>query len=173
MTLENGLALIILVGRLGDVLSTLFVTPNLVLEANPVVRRFKWPTMIAGFALCVVPYFDILLAIMVAVPSLLITASNLTRGWMAHALGEREVEAIVLRAAARGSLATTLAMVWTAVIFVALAAGLLFWISWDGDDLALYFALGLLLYGLAVGIHSSFFFIRVFRQARNGLPNAA
>jgi len=90
-----------------------------------------------------------------------------------HALGEREVEAIVLRAAARGSLATTLAMVWTAVIFVALAAGLLFWISWDGDDLALYFALGLLLYGLAVGIHSSFFFIRVFRQARNGLPNAA
>src|SRR6267143_684690 len=86
MTLENGLALIILVGRLGGVLSTLFVTPNLVLEANPVVRRFKWPTMIAGFALCVVPYFDILLAIMVAVPSLLITASNLTRGWMATRL---------------------------------------------------------------------------------------
>jgi preprotein translocase subunit SecF len=173
MTLENGLALIILIGRLGDVLSTLFVTPKLVLEGNPVVRRFKWPTMVAGFALCVVPYFDVLLAIMVAVPSLLITASNLSRGWMARALGEREVEAIILRAAARGSLATTLAMVWTAAIFVALTAGLLFWLSWNVDELAFYFALGILLYGLVLGIHSSFFFVRVFRRVRNELPSAA
>ena len=173
MTLENGLALIILVGRLGDVLSTLFVTPNMALEGNPVARRFKWPTMVGGFALCIVPYFDILLAIMVAVPSLLVTASNLSRGWMARALGEREVEAIILRAVARGSLATTLEMVWTAAVFVLLAAGLLVWLSWGGDDVALYFALGLGLYGLAVAIHGSFFFIRVFRRVRNGMPNAA
>jgi preprotein translocase subunit SecF len=173
MTLENGLALIILIGRLGDVLSTLFVTPNLVLEGNPVVRRFKWPTMVAGFAFCLVPYFDVHLAVMVAVPSLLITASNLTKGWMARALGEQEVEAIILRAAARGSLATTLTMVWTAALFVGLAASLLFWLSWSEDELALYFALGLLLYGLAIGIHSSFFFVRVFRRARSELPDAA
>jgi hypothetical protein len=92
---------------------------------------------------------------------------------MARALGEREVEAVILRAAARGSLATTLAMVWTAAVFVALAAGLLFWLSWDADDLIFYFALGLVLYGVAVAIHSSFFFVRVFRRVRGGVPNAA
>jgi hypothetical protein len=173
MTLENGLALIILIGRLGDVLSTLFVTPTLALEGNPVARRFKLPTMLAGFVLCIFPYLDVALGVMVAVPSLLVTASNLSRGWMARALGEQEVAAIILRAAARGSLATTLAMIWTAAMFVALAAGLLFWLSWNGDELTLYFAAGILLYGLALGIHGSFFFVRVFGRARKELPSAA
>ena len=80
--LEHVLALLIFIGRAGDVLSTLFITPSMVLEANPLARRFKWPTMILGFALCALPYFDIQLAIMAAVLSFLVTASNLGKdGW--------------------------------------------------------------------------------------------
>jgi hypothetical protein len=149
------------------------VTPNMVLEGNPVARRFKWPTMAGGFVLCLIPYYDVLLGIMVAVPSLLVTASNLSRGWMARALGEREIEAIILRAAARGSLATTLAMVWVAAVFVTIAGGLLMWLSWDTDNMAAYFAFGVILYGFAVAIHSSFFFVRIFRRVRAEVPNAA
>jgi len=164
--LEHGLALLILVGRAGDVASTLYVSPNLVLEANPVARRFKWPTLIAGFGLCAIPYFDIPLAVIVAVPSLFVTASNLTKGWMARALGETELEAVVLRAAARGSLAATLTMCWIAALFVFLAAGSLLWLSGAENELVSCFAIGLAVYGLAIGVHSSFYFVRVFRRAR-------
>src|SRR5215831_21256130 len=83
--LPHLLALVILFGRLGDVGSTLFVTPTLLLEANAIVRRFKWLPIMLGFALCFVPYLDVRLGVMVAVPSLLVTASNLSRGWVARA----------------------------------------------------------------------------------------
>ncbi len=39
--LEHGLALLIFLGRAGDVLSTLYVTPNMVLEMNPVALRAR------------------------------------------------------------------------------------------------------------------------------------
>lgn len=172
MILEHGLALLILLGRAGDVLSTLYVTPNMVLEANPIARRFKWPTLILGFSLCAIPYFDIPLAIMVAVPSLLVTASNLTKGWMARALGESEMERIILRAAGRGSLAVTLAMFWIAATFVIVAGAVLLWLSRGDNEMVSYFAIGLGLYGLAIAVHSTFFFIRVFRRARIELANA-
>ena len=164
--LEHVLALLIFIGRAGDVLSTLFISPNLVLEANPVARRFKWPTMILGFGLCALPYFDIQVAIMGAVLSFLVTASNLSKGWMARALGEKEMERIVLRAAAAGSLPVTLAMCWTAGAFIVLSAGFLLWLS-DGDnEMVSAFAVGLGLYGAALAIHGTFFFVRMFRRAR-------
>ena len=64
MPIDHGLALLIFVGRLGDIWSTHFLTPNLVLEANPLVRRFKRSTFALGFLLCLVPYFDVNLGVM-------------------------------------------------------------------------------------------------------------
>lgn len=172
MALEHAIALVIFVGRAGDVLSTHLVTPNMVLEANPIARRFKWPTFVLGFGLCAAPYIDIPLGVMVAIPSLLVTASNLSRVWMARTLGEREMEALLLRTAARSSLAMALSLVWAAAFFIVLAASILVWLSPD-DDIAMYFGLGLALYGLALAIHSSFFFVRIFRRAREVTNNAA
>jgi hypothetical protein len=171
MATEHVLALLIFIGRAGDVLSTHFVTPTMVLETNPIVRRFKWPTFVLGFGLCAAPYYHVPLGVMVAIPSLLVTASNLTRVWMARALGESEMEALFLRAAARGSLTTAIAMVWASAFFFFLAASVLFWLSPD-DDIAWYFGLGIALYGLAIAIHSSFFFVRIFRRAREGMGNS-
>ena len=165
MALEHGLALLIFIGRAGDVFSTHLVTPTMILEANPIVRRFKRPTFALGFALCAVPYFDIPLGVMVAIPSLLTTASNLSRVWMARTLGEREMEALLLRTAARSSLRMALLMVWAAAFFFVLTASVLLWLSPD-DNIAWYFGLGLALYGLVFGTHSTFFFVCIFRQAR-------
>lgn len=172
MTVENGLALLIFIGRAGDVLSTHFITPTMLLEANPIARRYKWPTFVVGFALCAVPYFDIPLAVMVAVASLLVTASNLSRAWMARTLGEAEMEALLLRTAARSSLPMALSTVWGSAVFFALAAGVLVWLSPD-DDIALHVGLGIALYGLVFALHSSFFFVRIFRRAREKVGNAA
>jgi hypothetical protein len=172
MAIEHGLALLIFIGRAGDILSTQLITPTMILEANPIARRYKWTTFLLGFAFCAVPYFNIGLAVMVAVTFLLVAASNIGRLWMVRALGEREMMDLVLRAAARSSLNGALATVWVSALFFFLAAGILFWLEFD-DEIAWYFGVGLALYGLVFAIHSSFFFVRVFRQAREGLRNAA
>jgi hypothetical protein len=168
MALVHIIALLILLGRIGDVASTLFITPHLVLEANPVVRRFKWPTIVLGFVLCLAPYVDVGLGIMIAVPSLLVTASNLSRGWVSRAVGEKEAEAFLLRAAMRGSLATVLSMLGIATAFFILAAALLLYISEGSESLEYWFGIGMILYALTVGIHGSLFAARLFRKARQG-----
>jgi hypothetical protein len=172
MAIEHGLALLIFIGRAGDILSTQLFTPTMVLEANPVARRYKRATFVLGFAFCAVPYFNIGLAVMVAVTFLLVAASNFGRLWMVRALGEKEMMALVLRAAGRSSLKSALATVWASGLFFFLAAGILFWLQPD-DEIAWYVGAGLALYGFTFAIHSSFFLVRVFRQAREGLGNAA
>jgi hypothetical protein len=119
-----------------------------------------------------IPYFDVNLGVMVAVPFLLVTASNLSRAWMARVLGEREMEALALRAASRGKLGTALWLVWGVAFFFALTASILWWLAAD-DDIAWYFATGLALYGLMFGVHSSFAFVRIFRLAREGTGDTA
>jgi hypothetical protein len=169
--LDHLLALTILLGRIGDVGSTLFITPNFVLESNAIARRFKWPTIALGFVLCFAPYVDIHLGVMVAVPSLLITASNLSRGWFARALGEVETEALLLRAASRGSLRTTLSMLAVATLFFCLAGLLLLYLSDGEESLEYWFGLGMLVYAVAVGGHGSIFVTRLFRRARRARVN--
>ncbi len=166
--LAHILALVILVGRIGDVASTLFVTPKLILETNPIVRRFKWPTMVLGFALCLMPYFDIRFGVMVAVPSLLITSSNLSRGWVSRAIGEREMETFLLRAAARGSLRVVVSMLSVAIGFFLSAAGLLLYISRGPESLEYWVGVGMGAYAVVVGVHGSLFAVRLFHKARHG-----
>ncbi len=161
---DHVLAILILIGRLGDVGSTLFVTPTLRLEANPIVRRFKWPAIVLGFLLCATPYLSQPAAVAVAVPSLLVTASNLSRSWMARALGEAEMEAIVMRAAQKGSRRIALAMLWLAGVFLLAAAALLVVIS-GLDSWGFWFALGLAIYGTALPLHGSLYILRVFHRA--------
>lgn len=172
MQIEHGIALLIFVGRTGDVLSTHFITPTMVLEANPIARRFKLPTFALGFLLCAVPYWDVPLGVMVAIPSLLVTASNLSRAWFARTLGEAEMEALILRTAARSSLKTALSLVWLSGLFFVLAAVPLWWLSSD-DELAWYSGTGLALFGIVFAVHSSMYFVRVFRQAKGMGTNAA
>jgi hypothetical protein len=173
--LPHLLALVILLGRLGDVGSTLFVTPTLALEANVIVRRFKLVPIVLGFALCFVPYLDVRLGVMVAVPSLLVTASNLSRGWMARAIGEKEAKALLLCVARRASLPVTLGMLAIATAFFCSAALLLCYLSEDWDSLSFWFGAGMLVYAIAVGGHGSIFVTRLFREAAatQDIKNAA
>jgi|SRR5215831_21272050 len=170
--MEHGLALLIFIGRLGDVLSTQLLTPTMALEANPLVRRFKRPMFALGFLLCAVPYFDVGLGVMVAVPQFLVSASNLSRAWLVRALGEDEIKAITMRAARRSSLAEALALVWAAAAFLILAPIPLWWLAAD-DDVAWYFATGVAFYGVIFGFYATLSFVRIFKQVRAERTNAA
>jgi hypothetical protein len=54
---------LLLVSRIGDVLSTYLLTPSLALEANPVVRKLGWRFAVLSLGACVVPYFSLPVAV--------------------------------------------------------------------------------------------------------------
>ncbi|HEU4698563.1 MAG TPA: hypothetical protein VFS40_05250 [Gemmatimonadales bacterium] len=158
------LAAVILLGRVGDLASTWYATPTLHLEANPLVRRFRWRLGLLSLLLALVPYYNTSLGMVVAVPSLLVTAGNLGRGWLMRALGEAEYWALLLRAARQHSRRAAMASALGAAAFFALAAGLLRLLS-SPDEWGYWFADGMLLYTAAVLVHGTAFLRRLYREA--------
>lgn len=96
--------------------------------------------------------------------------SSLQLSWMAHTLGEREMEELILRAVSRGSLRSALWLTWGSAAFFFLVASMLWWLVPD-DEIAWYFGAGVAAFALAFVGHSTSCFVRVFRKAREA--NAA
>lgn len=164
--LDHVLALLILISRLGDIGSTYLVTPTLRLEANPIVRRLGWRFAIASLALCALPYASIELGVMVLVPSLLVSASNSARIWMARALGEAEYWELLMRLARQSRLSHALAGVCASAAFVVLT-GLVVLLFYPNplDDWAFWIGAGIINYGVVIAVHGCLAFVRLFRKA--------
>jgi hypothetical protein len=158
------LAALVLLSRLGDVISTRLVTPRLALEANALARRLGWPFAWLTLLVAFVPYVHLGFGVAFLAASLLVTASNLSRVWVARALGESEYMEVVRRAAraSRRSLALTCA--WAAAAAILLLACVLTWLG-GTNTWSAWVAFGIAGYGLAVGIHSTSFILRVHREA--------
>ena len=91
-SLAHVLCGLILLGRLGDIISTWLITPKLDLEANPVVRWLGWRFAVATVLLCMLPYVvDPWYAIILVPPFLMISGSNIGKIWVVRALGEKQV----------------------------------------------------------------------------------
>jgi hypothetical protein len=166
---QHVLAILILIGRVGDIGSTYLVSPTLKLEANPLARRLRWPFAILTLGVCVVPYYNTAMAVLILVPSLLVSGNNLARGWVARAVGEDELLAFLRRAALKTPPLVALAFTVGAGAFVMLAGGVLMVLS-GGWSWAFCFALGLMIYGVTVGLYGSLFAMRLRRQAVTRLP---
>jgi hypothetical protein len=162
--LQHALAALILVSRVGDVVSTLLVSPTLQLESNPIARRFFKVVAVLSFAFCLIPYYNAALAVMVLVPSLLVSASNLGRGWVARALGEGEFLAMVERAATRSTLGVALTFTVTSGMFIILAGLVLLVLSGGQTSWGYWFAIGIILYGIAMAFYGSLFTARIFQR---------
>lgn len=161
--LVHAVAALVLIGRLGDIGSTYFVTPTLALEANPVVRRLGWSFAAASLLLCLVPYYHVGLGLMAAVTSLMVAGSNLSRAWVSRALGEKETLAMLRVAAGRIPRWKAIASVVVGACFVALAAGVLILTSGGSKAGAFWFALGLLIYAAAIALYGVLFVLRIYR----------
>ena len=168
--LEHLLCALIFLSRLGDIGSTYLITPKLKLEADPIVRKLGWWFAVGTLFVCLIPYYSTALAIIVLVPSLMVSAANASKIWFARAYGESGYIELLLRVARRSRLSHALAPTIVAAIFSAFIGLVLLLLSPDPTrDWGYWFALGFLAYAFIIGFYGSLFFVRLFRKAkRNG-----
>jgi hypothetical protein len=77
-----------------DFLSTWVATPNLVLEANPIAKKFGWKWGIPlNVALCIAISVWPLPAIVISTASVLVAARNFQNAWLMRAFGEEAYRA--------------------------------------------------------------------------------
>ncbi len=162
------LAVLIFIARLGDIGSTYLVSPKLTLESNPVVRRLRWPYAGLTTLVCILPYWSLGAGIVVLVASLLVSASNSSKIWLARAMGETEYLAMMLRMAARAQPGPSLVFSLMPALFMAIlaAAVMLFYPNPD-TDLGYYVGLGILGYALVVAIYGPTTFLRYRKAGRS------
>lgn len=173
--LELALAVILLVARLADVLSTRWATPQLRLEANPVVRRLGWPFAWATLLLCALPYapgFGPPVAVAAIVLSLFVAAGNLSRGWAMRALGEEAYREHLRRVVSLATPWQVYGAIALASALIAGAGGLLLLFYPSPSEWAYFFALGIVAYALAAWLYSTLSIRRLLREVARSRPPA-
>jgi hypothetical protein len=166
---EHFLCALILLARAGDIGSTFLVSPKLKLEANPIARRLGWQIALLSLLLCLVAYFNTVLAVIVLIPSLLVSASNISKVWMARTLGEEEFDNLLLCLARKSRLSHAIAGVLGSAFFI-LIVGLFTVVLCDdpGHNWGYWIGYGIILYSAVIAIYGSLFFVRLFKRARAG-----
>jgi hypothetical protein len=170
-SLAHVLCALILLGRLGDIISTWLITPRLDLEANPLVRKLGWRFAVLTVLLCFVPYASPILGVMLVPPFLMVSGSNISKIWMVRAVGEKAVLQNSVQAARNSTFrgAVTCALL-SGNLFILTGLVLVYLVrlevprtqvSW----LAEYFGYGIATFGLAILIHGTFYLRRIFRLA--------
>jgi hypothetical protein len=165
--MNHVLCVLILLSRIGDIGTTYLVTPHLVLEANPLVRWLGWRFALLSLVICFVPYYSVSAGVAVLVPSLMVSASNAGKIWVARTLGEHEYQAFMLRIAAASRLRYALAGLLLSSSFVVLVGTVLVLLYPDPtEEYAWWFGVGIITYGVVIAFHGTVALIRLFKQAR-------
>jgi len=85
---QHFLAIIILLSRIGDIISTKLVTPTLKLESNSAVKEAGWKLTYFSLIMCIFPYFTIKGSLVILIPSLLVCVSNFSKVALINFVGE-------------------------------------------------------------------------------------
>lgn len=164
---EHVLCGLLLLSRIGDVGSTYLVTPKMQLEANPLMKKLGWKFALLTLLVCFVPYYSTNMAVFMLVPFLFVTSANIGKIWFARAYGETEYRELLLQVARKSKLSHAIAGTIVSASFLALAGLVLLYLAPDPDhDWGYWFALGLILYAIIIGLYGSLFFRRIFKAAR-------
>lgn len=147
-----------------DFFSTWVVTPGLTLEANPLMRRWRWARMgAANLLLLGLPFLHHGLAMTFIVTSLLVAGTNLTAGALSRGLGEREQWEQQRRAVRRMGLAGALALNSLGSLTVCAGGGVLLLAVRPAGSLAWWGALGVVMFGATGLVHLNLAIWRLHR----------
>jgi len=162
--LENTLAALILFARLGDIGSTYLATPNLKMESNPLMRFGGWKLALLTVLACLIPYYSAPLGLTMLVLSLLVTGSNLSKGWVMRALGEERYQAMLADAAERSSLPAALGFVLGGAASIGLAGAIMTLVSGGSGTWSYWASSGVTVYALAIAVYGSLSAVRLYRR---------
>lgn len=163
---DHFLFAVILISRIGDILTTYIATPNLKLEGNPIVRKLRWPFAIASVFIAFIAYVDLGLAVSAAVLFLLVCASNASKMWMMRVLGEDEYLKLYSSLVQRASLTFTLACTWAPSFFFFIVGIVIYAFTGGVGHNA---ADGFFLYAFAIGFYGT---VSQLRSRKRGLTVA-
>jgi hypothetical protein len=166
MDLRHVMCLLLLISRIGDVGTTYLATPTMVLEANPIARKLGWRFAVLSLGLCILPYFSLDVAAAVAVPFMLVSASNAAKVWVMRAMGEQDYLKLHLELARKSKRSHALLGVAASCSFVILAGvTILAFYPEPAAGTAFWIGFGVVLYGTAMWLYGSLWFRRLYRQA--------
>jgi hypothetical protein len=142
------------------------MSPKLRLVANPAIAKFGWRFALIGVAIPLLPFYNPILGVMVLGPSLLVAANNLERLWLARSLGETRFTALLEEAARAGYLKLAIVSFLGAGLLVTVSGGALMLLSSQGKgDWSYWFGLGLVYYGVAIGLMRTIFAMKLHKQS--------
>jgi len=171
---ELVLCFLILLARLADITSTYLVTPTLKLEGNLLARKLGWRFALLTILVCLVPFYSTSMGIVVLVPSLFVSASNIGKIWLVRSMGEKQFSELIDSIARRQKLSPAIAGVVASSLFIILAGLVLLYLSPDpSTDWGYWYAVGIIAYGLAIMLHGSLYYWRLFKKARKTENNSS
>ena len=163
---EHALAFLILFSRLADIGTTYFLTPNLKLEANPIVRKFGWPfAWITTIPICMVPYFWTSGAIIIIVAFLLVAYANSRGLWLARTIGEEKYLEFMISASGQAKPRQTVALLLIpGLLMVILGIVVMLFYPNPSQDWGFYISMGIFGYALVISLYSPLSFFRLRKQ---------
>jgi hypothetical protein len=163
--LPHVIAFLLLLARLGDVGSTYLVSPTLKLEANPIVRRLRWPFAGVTILAAAVPYYSVPVGLTFLVASLLVCASNCSRIWFVRTIGESDYHRLVIDTACRAPLGLGVVFCLLSPLCMATLGGVtfLFYPSLQ-RDWAAWIGYGFIIYACAMGLFGTSAFLRYRKE---------
>ncbi|HTA63986.1 MAG TPA: hypothetical protein VK753_00650 [Xanthomonadaceae bacterium] len=156
---------LLLLSRVGDVLSTYLATPTLKLEANPIVRRLRWPFAIATMFVSFLAYVDTTAAVILLVPCLLICASNFGKVWMMRTMGEDAYLEMLIGVARRGNVWRAIVGILVSASFTALSGIVLMILSTE-TAWGYPFGMGIVIFAIVQVFYGALSYRRIFKMAR-------
>jgi hypothetical protein len=153
--LNHFMFIVLLVSRIGDILSTYLVTPKLKLEANPIVRKFRWPYALATLLVSFLAYYDIGLSVMAAVVFLMVSASNASKILASKVLGEEDYYRFTMDIIRRSPKKLFYFCMWAPGVFYIILGFTLIVLT---NGLAQFAGIGFIAYPLITGFHSTLFY---------------
>jgi hypothetical protein len=158
----------VLFSRLGDIGTTWLASPKLKLEANPVARklgwRYAWLTLLLSF----VAYYSTAVAVVILTTSLLVTASNASKIWLARTLGEEEIDSLSRKAMAKSGLRSAIFFNLLPAIFYTLLGGMIT-LFYPNGQWGFYIALGFFTYAFAIATFYPIRYLRLYKELKESV----
>ncbi|MBW2217969.1 MAG: hypothetical protein JRF40_00540 [Deltaproteobacteria bacterium] len=163
--LNHFICALILIARLTDILTAYKASPKNKMGPDPLIRKYWWPFSISTLFVCLAPYIDTRVGVMMLVPFLFLSFSKISGLWAVTSLGEEDYISLMMVAGSKSKISSAiyymvlsqLMLVFLGVILICVPAN---------NELPLFIGYGILMYSCAYCVNEWGYYRKLFKQAR-------